>query len=155
MIATEVALSFVDPYDPSMIPDGPFNPNTLNTCTFLMNVLATINSFAVNYRGRPFMEDLRENKLLLRSLQVCYGVLFVCASEIFPPLNDLLQLTEFPNTRLAEDITWRKMESDSAMLSNLIGFVETVGFPVFMSILMVSDTALAFGAEKVILRFFN
>ena len=97
MVATEVSLYYVDPYDPSMIPDGPFNPNTLNTCTFIMSVLATVNTFAMNYRGRPFMEDIWDNKLLLRSLQVCYGVLISCALEVFPPLNDLLQLAELPS----------------------------------------------------------
>jgi manganese-transporting P-type ATPase len=41
LIATEAALSFVDPFDPSLVPDGPFNPNVLNTCAFLFTCLAT------------------------------------------------------------------------------------------------------------------
>ena len=40
LLATDVALSFVDPYDPSLVPDGPFNPNVLNSCTFLLTCLA-------------------------------------------------------------------------------------------------------------------
>jgi cation-transporting ATPase 13A1 len=52
LVATEAAMSFSDPFDPSMIPDGPFNPNVLNSCTFLLTCLATstcesLNSFAV------------------------------------------------------------------------------------------------------------
>lgn len=41
LLATEAALSFVDPFDPSMVPDGPFNPNVLNSCTFLLTCLST------------------------------------------------------------------------------------------------------------------
>jgi cation-transporting ATPase 13A1 len=156
LIATEAALSFVDPYDPSMIPDGPFNPNTLNTCTFLMNVLATVNTFAVNYRGEPFTEPLRENKMLLRSLQVCYGVLFVCALEIFPPLNDLLQLTEFPSTTGSDEIGWQNAELDrSPFLAVVTGVVASIGFPLFMCCLMLFDTGLAFAAETIIIRTFE
>jgi hypothetical protein len=40
-LASQVLLSFVDPDDPSMIPDGSFNPNTLKTLAFL-NLLATV-----------------------------------------------------------------------------------------------------------------
>jgi manganese-transporting P-type ATPase len=41
LIATHMALSFVDSYDPSLVPDGPFNANVLNTCTFLSTCLTT------------------------------------------------------------------------------------------------------------------
>lgn len=41
LLATEAALVFVDEYDPSLVPDGPFNPNVLNTCTFLLTCLST------------------------------------------------------------------------------------------------------------------
>jgi manganese-transporting P-type ATPase len=41
LITTECALSYVDPFDPSLVPDGTFNPNVLNTCTFLMTCVAT------------------------------------------------------------------------------------------------------------------
>lgn len=149
LIATEAALAFVDPYDPSLVPDGPFNPNTLNSCTFLLTCLSTVNTFAVNYRGRPFMENLHENKLLYRSLQVCYGVLGACALEIFPPLNDLLQLTALPSVTSAKD--------PSALEHHvlLVAVVQAVDFPVFMCCLMVIDTVAAFAWEKYLVGRFE
>jgi cation-transporting ATPase 13A1 len=39
-LITECALSYIDPFDPSLVPDGPFNPNVLNTCTFLITCVA-------------------------------------------------------------------------------------------------------------------
>ena len=160
VIATELALSFVDPYDPSMIPDGPFNPNTLNSCTFLINVLATVNTFAVNYRGEPFVEPLRENKMLWRSLQLCYVILFACALEVFPPLNDLFQLAEFPNVVGDGAREWIMESSDSSqtgsyLMSNLTELVQVVGFNLFMSGLMLCDTILVFSSERMILGYFK
>lgn len=149
LLSTQAALAFVDPYDPSMIPDGPFNPNTLNSCAFLLSTVATVNTFAVNYRGDPFTEPLRKNTLLLRSLQICYAILFGCALEVFPPLNDLFQLAEFP---AAGDGDLVANGSISRMISNVI---RIVGFPVFVSGLMAADTALVFAVEHVILQLFE
>ncbi len=36
---TAVSKFYLDPYDPSLVPDGVFNPNTLNSATFIMSVL--------------------------------------------------------------------------------------------------------------------
>lgn len=150
LLATELALSFVDPYDPSLIPDGPFNPNVLNSCTFLLTCLATVNTFCVNYRGHPFMQNLTDNKLLYRSLQVCYLVLAICALEVFPPLNDLMQVSALPSGSEQSDSTSVVLES-----SFMTALVRMVGFPVFLSGLMVLDTVLAFGWERFIIRTFE
>ena len=160
VVATELALSFVDPYDPSMIPDGPFNPNTLNTCTFLISVLATVNTFAVNYRGEPFVEPLRQNKLLWRSLQLCYAILFACALEIFPPLNDLFQLTEFPDVVGDGVKEWMIDNSHSNqgsiyLMSSLTRLVQTIGFNLFVTGLMLCDIILVFSSERMILGYFR
>eukprot|EP00980_Cylindrotheca_fusiformis_P026148 scaffold15472_cov117-Cylindrotheca_fusiformis.AAC.12 len=154
-LTSQVALSFVDPYDPSMIPDGPFNPNTLNTCTFLMNVLATVNTFAVNYRGEPFVEPLKKNKMLLRSLQICYAILACCALELFPPLSDLLQLSEYPETQ-GEALKWDGKYSEADIFLPIAkGIVASYGFPTFMFGLMVLDTSMTFALEKLVLLIFE
>lgn len=154
MVATKAALSFVDPYDPSIIPDGPFNPNVLNTCTFMLTVLATVNTFGVNYRGRPFMEDLRENTYLWRCLLGCYGALFMCAFEVFPPLNDLLQLSTFPptNSTGGNDLVAPAMNDGDAVIAYLVGYFD---FPIFMCLLMAINTGLSFSMEKIIIQTFE
>jgi manganese-transporting P-type ATPase len=157
-IATEVALAFVDPFDPSLIPDGPFNQNTLNSCTFLISVLATVNTFAVNYRGEPFVEPLRKNQMLWRSIQASYMLLFACVFEVFPPLNDLFQLAEFPDVT-DMDAIWTKEHKQSPkflvpLMQGLTTAIRRVGFPVFMFALMIIDTILAFLTEQIILHLF-
>jgi cation-transporting ATPase 13A1 len=144
LVTSETALAFVDPYDPSLVPDGPFNPNVLNSCTFLVLCLITVNTFAVNYRGHPFMQSLSENKFLYRSLQACYAVLIVCSLEIFPPLNDLMQLTALPSVSEVDH-----MESNHPLFE----LVRLVGFQVFLPALMVVDTVLAFSADRIVRKF--
>lgn len=155
MAVTVMSMSFLDPkYDPSLVPDGAFNPNTLNTATFLITVQATVNTFVVNYRGRPFMEDLHENKVMMRGLQACYGVLFICALEIFPPINDLLQLTPLPSGFLS-------MASEDALydaglhLQLLNSFQSSIGFKATLCSFMVLDTVVAYAAEKLLIKVFE
>jgi cation-transporting ATPase 13A1 len=157
MLATEASLAFVDPYDPSMTPDAAFNPNVLNTCTFLLTMTATVCTFVVNYRGRPYVEDFRNNKMLLRSVQVCFGALLVCAFEAFPPLNDILQLSPFPDVKHVSgdgnvDDDWVVNISEAG---GLTGFVRTIGFQYAMAFLIVLDVTMAYLCEKIIVRIFE
>uniref|UniRef100_A0A7S1VME7 Uncharacterized protein n=2 Tax=Grammatophora oceanica TaxID=210454 RepID=A0A7S1VME7_9STRA len=158
LVGTEISLTFVDPYDPSITPDAAFYPNVLNTCTFLLTMVATINTFAVNYRGKPFMQDLRDNTMLKRSLQLCYAVLFICALEVFPPLNDLFQLSPFPDTSIvlgadgAMDDDWIGSLEDAPPLAQLVG---QAGFQLSMAGLLLVDTIAVFAVERIILRVFD
>ena len=52
------------PDDPLMVPDGDFHPNILNSIVFILSAWMQLNTFAVNYCGKPFTQPLRENKLL-------------------------------------------------------------------------------------------
>jgi len=154
MAVTFISDVYVDPYDPSIVPDGPFHPNTLNTATFLVTVLATINAFLVNYRGRPFMEDLKDNKLLFKSIQGCYLVLFMCASEVFPPLNQLLQLSPLPTSGppvfdSSEGVGGSGGHDDFDILhDSLLRAVSLIGFRTMLCVIMCLDTALVTVAEK-------
>jgi len=159
MSVTYISDAYVDPYDPSIVPDGPFHPNTLNTATFLVTVLSTINAFLVNYRGRPYMESLSENKLLFKSIQGCYFVLFVCAVEIFPPLNQLMQLSPLPTsgppTFNEEGSSIGTEDDDSFVHDLLLGAVNSVGFQAMLCAIMIADTALVTLAEKSIRSVFG
>jgi magnesium-transporting ATPase (P-type) len=116
---------------------------TMISHVFLFCFVPAVNTFAVNYRGRPFMQALPENKLLYRSLQACYAVLLTCALEIFPPLNDLFQLTALPDVNDVEEV-------ESTHL--LFPLIRTIGFQVFLPLVMVVDTVLAFAAEHAMRR---
>lgn len=147
LLVTNMSLAFLDPDDPSVIPDGPFNPNPLNTCCFLLTVLATINTFAANYRGRPFMQSFKSNKMLLRSVQLCVGSLFICALEVFEPLNQLLQLSPLPNGQPLNEV---------AEMNVILNFlVSTLGFKVVLLCIMILDSIASIKVEKFIITSFE
>jgi cation-transporting ATPase 13A1 len=145
MAVTHMSEIFVDPYDPSMVPDGPFVPNTLNTSTFLATGLCLINTFVVNYTGRPFVENLHENTLLFRSIVFCYFAIFVCTMDIFPPLNQLLQLSTLPSEKAPV-----YYEQSSSLINQA---TEMYGFRTLLAALMCFDTACVMASESSIRRW--
>ena len=79
------------------LPDGTFQPNTVNSAVFLLSAVMQVNNFVVNYRGHPFTQSIFENATLWRSIQVIYVVLLVVAGGQVAPLNDFLQMSAFPS----------------------------------------------------------
>ncbi len=53
-----------------------------------MTTLMSVSTFAVNYRGRPFMTGLFDNKIMMLLLAALYALLTLA----WPPLNDALYL---------------------------------------------------------------
>ena len=80
-----------------MQPDADFKPNVINTVIYLLTMSMQTSSFVTNYRGRPFMGSLRENKYLFRMVIVSYAIVLVCLTDAFEPLNDLFELSPFPS----------------------------------------------------------
>jgi cation-transporting ATPase 13A1 len=69
-----------------------FEPNLLNTTVYLISLAMQVSTFLINYQGRPFRESLRENKALYFSLTGLYGLAIFCAAQIFPELNEYVEL---------------------------------------------------------------
>ncbi|KAH9131452.1 hypothetical protein LEN26_007694 [Aphanomyces euteiches] len=122
MLALQVALPFVDLDDPGMHPEAKFRPNVLNTIVFLVSVLMQVNTFVVNYHGAPFMESFRDNYMLSRWTWMSYGLVATTVWEIFPPLNDMLELV----------------------------FLPSLEAQVMLSVIMVLDTVVVLGYESKI-----
>ena len=106
------------------------------------------------------MESLSENKLLFKSIQGCYFVLFVCAVEIFPPLNQLMQLSPLPTTgppsfSFNEEGSIGTEDDDSFVHDLLLGAVNSVGFQAMLCAIMIADTALVTLAETSIRSVFG
>jgi Na+/pantothenate symporter len=109
------------------------------------------------------MKDLKENKLFYRSLLVCYAVIAICTLEIFPPLNELLQLAPLPSITAEMPTTTTEAGADpaaAATFDNIIPVVaqrllSAITFSVFLVALMVADTLLVFAFERTIRRTFE
>ena len=81
------------PYDPTMERDGDFEPNMLSTGIFLITCTMVLNSFFVNYSGKPHMEPLQKNKLLYYAGLIAYAMYFAAGTG-FTPLCELFQLVQ-------------------------------------------------------------
>ncbi|XP_071154994.1 endoplasmic reticulum transmembrane helix translocase-like [Mytilus edulis] len=73
-----------------------FSPSILNTTVYIISMALQVSTFAVNYRGKPFMESLTENKPLLYSLVFSGGAITALASGTVPELTEQFELVELP-----------------------------------------------------------
>lgn len=78
-------------------PDGKFKPNLVNTSVFLISSAMQIATFAVNYKGHPFMASLSENKPLRNALAFATAGVVGLALEIMPDFNTEFELVLFPS----------------------------------------------------------
>uniref|UniRef100_A0A0K0F7K8 Cation-transporting ATPase n=1 Tax=Strongyloides venezuelensis TaxID=75913 RepID=A0A0K0F7K8_STRVS len=74
-----------------------FKPSLLNSSVYLLGMTLQISTFVVNYRGRPFMESLFENKPLLYSIIAATSVVFTLASNAVPEMTSYFELVQFPD----------------------------------------------------------
>ncbi|CBZ31827.1 cation-transporting ATPase, putative [Leishmania donovani] len=76
--------------------DVEFKPTLLNSTMFLLTTLISGVTFAVNYRGEPFMQGIRKNRPMLIALIILGFVVFCFASEASPEFNEEFEITAFP-----------------------------------------------------------
>jgi len=97
MYTVNFTKSYLPPdYVPSD-PDSDFKPTLINSTVLLISAACQIASFMVNHRGHPFMQNLFENKGLLLCLMVLSALMWVCAMEVVPSLNEYCEFVKFPS----------------------------------------------------------
>ncbi|XP_025416038.1 manganese-transporting ATPase 13A1 isoform X1 [Sipha flava] len=75
--------------------DEEFKPNVVNSAVFIISMTLQICTFSVNYRGRPFMENLVENKPLLYSTFGTIMVIFCLSMGTVEELNEHFEIVQF------------------------------------------------------------
>ncbi|XP_019619059.1 PREDICTED: manganese-transporting ATPase 13A1-like isoform X1 [Branchiostoma belcheri] len=74
-----------------------FEPSVLNSTVYLISMMMQVNTFAVNYKGHPFMESLRENKALLYSLFFSIISLAALTMGLVPEVAQQFEIVDFPD----------------------------------------------------------
>eukprot|EP01029_Cantina_marsupialis_P022631 TRINITY_DN552_c1_g3_i1.p1 TRINITY_DN552_c1_g3~~TRINITY_DN552_c1_g3_i1.p1 ORF type:complete len:1297 (+),score=461.72 TRINITY_DN552_c1_g3_i1:60-3950(+) len=97
LLAMKMVEPYVDPNDASLKPDADFSPNVINTVVFIVEQVVTLNTFFINYRGRPFMKSINETKPLKIVFIAAY-VLFFSSVLGFNIIDGWLQMAELPST---------------------------------------------------------
>ena len=82
--------------DESTKPDGEFKPNVKNSVVFLYSMVLTASTFMINYEGEPFMQPLKENTKLYKTLGFMWVVAAVAIFDASDLVREWLQLVPFP-----------------------------------------------------------
>jgi len=85
-------------------PDGDFAPNLVNSAVFLISCGMQVTTFAVNYKGHPFMESLMENKPLRTCLLFTGGAVLFLAAEFDQTFNLSFELVAFPSPQFRQTL---------------------------------------------------
>lgn len=72
-----------------------FVPNIVNSTVYIISVAMQIATVAVNYKGHPFMESMRENRLLSYAILTSSTIVFCLALGIFPDLLTTFEVIDF------------------------------------------------------------
>lgn len=81
----------LEPREPQVDLEKEFAPSLLNTGIFIIQLVQQVSTFAVNYQGEPFRENIRNNKGMYYGL-VGVTLLALCgATEFIPELNEAMK----------------------------------------------------------------
>ncbi|XP_053994305.1 endoplasmic reticulum transmembrane helix translocase [Hylaeus volcanicus] len=76
--------------------DEPFEANLINSTVYIIAMALQVSTFAINYRGQPYMESLLQNKSLLYSLIGSAAVILgLCGFS--PVLAAQFEIVDFPS----------------------------------------------------------
>lgn len=81
--------------DPDIDLEREFSPSLLNSAIYLLQLIQQISTFAINYQGRPFRENLSENRGMYLGILGVSGLAFACSTELIPELNEQMKLVPF------------------------------------------------------------
>nr|CAD7457856.1 unnamed protein product [Timema tahoe] len=74
-----------------------FAPSLLNSTVYIISMALQVATFAINYRGHPYMESLTENKALLYSIVGSAGAILALALGVFPDMAYQFEIVDFPS----------------------------------------------------------
>jgi cation-transporting ATPase 13A1 len=60
-----------------------------------LQLIQQISTFAINYQGRPFRENLSENRGMYLGILGVSALAFSCSTEFIPELNEQMKLVPF------------------------------------------------------------
>ncbi|KAH3900405.1 ion-transporting P-type ATPase SPF1 SCDLUD_003384 [Saccharomycodes ludwigii] len=85
------AVYVLEPREPQIDLEKKFEPSLLNTAIFLIQLVQQVSTFAVNYQGEPFRENIRNNKGMYYGLIGVAGLALASATEFMPELNEAMK----------------------------------------------------------------
>lgn len=81
----------LEPREPQVDLEKTFEPSLLNTGIFIIQLVQQVSTFAVNYQGEPFRENITSNKGMYYGLLGVTGLALAGATEFIPELNEAMK----------------------------------------------------------------
>ncbi|CCD25814.2 ion-transporting P-type ATPase SPF1 NDAI_0G00380 [Naumovozyma dairenensis CBS 421] len=81
----------LEPREPQVDLEKEFAPSLLNTGIFIIQLVQQVSTFAVNYQGEPFRENIRNNKGMYYGLLGVTGLALASATEFMPEMNEAMK----------------------------------------------------------------
>ncbi|XP_054157015.1 endoplasmic reticulum transmembrane helix translocase-like [Oppia nitens] len=75
--------------------DAEFKASIINSTVYIISISLQVSTFAVNYKGHPFMESLTENKPLLYSIIGSFVAVICLVTGLLPDLSNQFGIVEF------------------------------------------------------------
>lgn len=84
----------LEPREPTLDLEKEFSPSLLNTGIFLIQLVQQVSTFAVNYIGAPFKENIRDNKGMFYGILGVAALAFSGSTEFIPELNEAIKFVK-------------------------------------------------------------
>eukprot|EP00096_Caligus_rogercresseyi_P012555 TRINITY_DN5301_c0_g1_i4.p1 TRINITY_DN5301_c0_g1~~TRINITY_DN5301_c0_g1_i4.p1 ORF type:complete len:516 (-),score=129.42 TRINITY_DN5301_c0_g1_i4:108-1655(-) len=77
--------------------ESEFEPNLLNSTVYMISLTLQVSTFAINYRGKPFMKPMSKNRNLLMCLLGTASFIALLSLGWIPNLNEQFGIVAFPD----------------------------------------------------------
>ena len=95
---------YIDREDESLAHDAEFKPNLKNSIMYIYQWWLQTTVILVNYSGRPFTQDIMENKKLQRMLMLMFALAAALIFDVSEDLRDQFELVPFPNEEFQKEV---------------------------------------------------
>nr|XP_016945251.1 manganese-transporting ATPase 13A1 [Drosophila suzukii] len=73
-----------------------YDPNIVSSTVYIICLSLQVATIAVNYKGHPFMESLRSNRMLMYAIGASATLVILLSTGLAPELTEFFEIIHFP-----------------------------------------------------------
>ncbi|KAH8319179.1 hypothetical protein KR067_012913 [Drosophila pandora] len=73
-----------------------YDPNIVSSTVYIICLSLQVATIAVNYKGHPFMESLRSNRMLMYAIGASATLVLLLSTGLAPELTEFFEIIQFP-----------------------------------------------------------